>query len=279
MKKSTLPPALLLPLTAALGSYALGLGVLHYLGKHIHAGVALQGLLWVWLILGATYTLTLAFEKKTPADRQRLLLAAFALLAAAAVITTWLHWQKALNLPAALIQLALVLLGVAYSTPPMRWRYGGYGEAVHAAAITLFPPALAYLLQQNSLHRFVGMLSLPLFFTYFAALLAWEFPNYLADLKAERRTILTRLDWRLTMRLHNLALLIAFLLLALDVPLGVPWELVAPCGITFVAAALQVWAFERIAAGAHPLWKWIRLNAALIYGLTTYLLVFTLWKV
>jgi len=279
MSKIPLRASLLLPPLAALSSYAVGLGVLHYLGMPTRIGIALQGALWVCLVIGATGALILAFEKKTPSDRQRWLLAAFAMLAAAAMITTWLQWRKALNLPAALIQLTLVLLGVAYSTPPMRWRYGGYGEAIHAAGVTLLPPALAYLLQQNSLHRFVGMLSLPLFFTYFAALLAWEFPNYLADLKTERRTILTILDWRLTTRLHNLSLLIAFALLALDVPLGVPVEVIAPCIITFIAAMFQVWAFERIAAGARPFWRWIRLNAALIYGLTTYLLILSLWKV
>jgi 1,4-dihydroxy-2-naphthoate octaprenyltransferase len=169
------------------------------------------------------------------------------------------------------------LIAVAWGAPPFRLALTGYGEVLLAAGLSLLVPALAFSLQAATWHRLLGMVGVPLFTMSLAAALAWDFPNYAAHLREGRRTLLMRLDWRTAMRLHNLAWLTGFLLLALDVALGLPWDVAAPCGIAFLAALMQVWMMHRVGKGARPPWKWLRANAVLTLALTAYFLAVGFW--
>ncbi|NPA92546.1 MAG: hypothetical protein GXO56_02570 [Chloroflexi bacterium] len=261
-------------------AYGLGLSIARYLGQ-MHAWLlAAQGLAWVWFLLGSGAALTKAFAATTnEEDHRRWLTVAFVLLAAAALETTLLLWQNSLPPSAAVLQVVLAVAVVFSTTPPLRLLDKGYGEILLAAGLSLLVPAFAYALQAAQLHRLLGMVGLPLFFLGLAALLAWDFPNYASNLKRERRSLLMRLDWRMAMRVHNLALLIGFLLLALDVVLGFPLGIALPCAIPFVAALLQVWMMQRIAQGARPPWGWLRTNAVMIVALTAYVLLLGFWRV
>ncbi len=264
-------------------TYGLGLSIARYLGQ-MHAWLlAAQGLAWVWFLLGSGIALTKAFattsNASTEENHRRLLIVAFMFLAAAALETTLLLWQNSLPPIATMLQMALAMVMVLCTTPPLRLLDKGYGEILLAAGLSLLVPAFAYALQAAQLHRLLGMVGLPLFFLGLAALLAWDFPNYASNLKHGRRSLLVRLDWRMAMRVHNLALLTGFLLLALDGALGCPLGIVLPCAIPFIAALLQIWMMQRIAQGARPPWNWLRTNAVMIVALTAYVLLLGFWRV
>ncbi len=264
-------------------TYGLGVSIARYLGQMHTWLLAAQGLMWVWFLLGSSIALDRAFAPAPPsapqANARRWLTAAFVLLAAAALETTLLLWQESLPPNAVVLQLIMAVAAIFSTAPPLRLLDKGYGEILLAAGLSLLVPAFAYALQTAQLHRLVGMAGLPLFFLSLAALLAWDFPNYARNLKRNRRSLLMRLEWRLAMRVHNLALLLGFLLLALDMAFGFPWGIAVPCVIPFVAALLQVWIMQRIAQGARPPWGWLRANAVVIVALTTYLLILGFWRV
>ncbi len=268
-------------LALALGGagYVLGVAIARYLGVLHHWEAAIGGLVWVFFVLAGGYATARAFAPHTDEiTYRRRLNTAFVLFAGAALVSTVMMWQDALPMLAAWLQFALAAGAIITTAPPLRLMDKGYGEVLLAAGVTLLAPALAFALQTGTWHRLVGMAGLPLFFLALAALLAWDFPNYAAHLKQGRRTLLMRLDWQMAFRTHNVALLTGFLLLALDAWLGLPLEIVLPCGMAFVAALGQIWVLQRVAAGARPPWGWLRTNAVLIVGLTAYLLIMGFWR-
>ncbi len=259
--------------------YALGLAIARYLGLFRRWDAAWMGLLWAALLLGGGEALGRAFNTRAGAgERRRWLNQAFVFFAVVALETTFLAEQHLLSPTAVLLQLMLALIAVAWGAPPFRLAVSGYGEALLAAALGLCVPALAFALQAGTWHRLLGMVGMPLFAMALAAALAWDFPNYAAHLREGRRTLLMRLDWRRALHFHNLAWLTGFLLLALDVALGLPWEIVAPCGIAFLEALMQIWMMRRVGQGARPPWKWLRLNALLTLALTAYVLTVGFWR-
>ena len=278
MKPHARPLTLLVALTV--GGYLPGVAIARYLGEFRSWEAAAGGALVLALIVGGGYALAVAFASPPPEaeTRQRWLNAAFVLWAGAALLTTAMAWHGLLPTVAAWLAFCFAVGALALTVPPLRWLDKGYGEVLLAAGAMLLAPGLAFALQTGTLHRLVGMTGLPLFSLALAALLVWDFPNYAAHLKAGRRTLLMRLDWRLAFRLHNVALLTGFLLLAADVWLGMPAEVVLPCTVALLAAAGQVWVVQRVAAGWRPPWGWLRANAVLIVALVDYFLTIGFWR-
>jgi 1,4-dihydroxy-2-naphthoate octaprenyltransferase len=97
------------------------------------------------------------------------------------------------------------------------------------------------------------------------------------DMKLARRTLMQRLGWQNGMLLHNLLILCAYILLMLAVPFGLPWRIGLPALLTFPVGLFQVWMIQRIAAGAKPQWKMLKVSAAAVFGITAYLLTFSFW--
>ncbi len=266
----------------ALLHYGLGLAVAAYLGVLRAQPLAWEGGLWLLLLVSGAFVLAEARPEgrkaQTP-EARRLLVIGFVFLAAAALTTTVLGWQGALSPTVAWLQALLAVVALAVGVPAWRQRLAGYEECLLAAALALLAPALAFALQTAALHRLLGMVGLPLCFLNFAARLLWDFPLYARQRRRGRRSLLMRLDWRLAFRLHNLALLTGFLLLALDGLLGLPWEVLWPCVVPLAAALVQVWLVHRVGEGARPLWPWLRANAWLIVVLTAYFLALGFWSV
>jgi 1,4-dihydroxy-2-naphthoate octaprenyltransferase len=173
----------------------------------------------------------------------------------------------------------LILLAGALllALPPARLVLRGYGEITTALLVSNLIPALAYLFQTGELHRLLAMTTFPLTFLYLAMTLAYELPGYGADVKFDQQTLMVRLGWESGMRLHNLFLLSAYLILGFAMLLGLPIPLGIPGFLTFPLAAFQVYLMVRIAAGTKPNWRVLLFVGAAIYWLTAYLLMFALW--
>jgi 1,4-dihydroxy-2-naphthoate octaprenyltransferase len=275
--------------------YALGGGIVHYLGYQLNWAVYFIGQAIVTLLQASSYYLKAYYDLiEQPPRRRRpnseedgdqpvevprhiVLQIAMTTLSVGAVLTVLLIAQGILLLP------LLVILGIAfflsffYAVPPLRLVYTGYGELVQAVLITNLVPSLAYLIQVGEFHRLLIMLTFPLTLLYLAMVLALSLRAYTEQMRQNRSTLMMRLGWQRGMFLHNVLVFLAYLLLVIAMFFNLPWFLTWPGLLTFPLGMYQVWQMNRIAAGSPPRWRILTLTAAALFGLTAYSIALALW--
>jgi 1,4-dihydroxy-2-naphthoate octaprenyltransferase len=277
--------------------YALGAGIANYLGILIDWQAYLIGQVWVTMMQLSTYYLDAYFApervvSKSIINRQEEedgvtievelprnipLIAALTTLTIAASMTV-LMIRLPYFTPAVLLVMVFIFLGsFFYSTPPVRLTDNGYGDIVTAILIANLVPALAYLLQTGDLHRLLALTTFPLTFLLLALLLVFQLPTYGRDLKYERMTLMVRAGWEYGMRLHNISLLVAYVLMGLALAFNLPISIGLPAFLTFPLALFQIWYMNRIAGGIKPNWTLLMFVATAIFGLSAYLTTFALW--
>ncbi len=289
-------------LLAGILLYALGAGIVNYLGYPLNWTIYFLGQAVVTLLQVSSYYLKEYYdllEKPQPPRQPRrgprndpedpeqeqvvelprmvVLQAAVTSLTIGAVITVLLIAQQAVT-PAVLIILGVAfLLAFFYAVPPLRLVYTGYGELTQAILLTNLFPALAYLFQTGELHRLIGMLTFPLTALYLAMALARQLPSYATDLRNNHPNLLVRMGWQRGMFLHNLLIFFAYLLLGLAALLGLPWGLTWPVLLALPVGLFQIWQMSRISAGAPPSWRLLTISAISLVGITAYLINLALW--
>jgi 1,4-dihydroxy-2-naphthoate octaprenyltransferase len=276
--------------------YALGLGIARYLGTPLNWAIASLGQAWVTMFQLGFHFLTAYFllptkprdptrspiptDDEEPHDglrRDLILWAAFAAFAAVTSLTL-IIMQTNVNSGAVLIVMGLIFLSAfLYAVPPFQWAISGYGELIQSIMMANFFPALAFLLQQDELHRLVTMSTFPLTLLYLALQIAVQLPNFLQDLSKGRQTLLIRLGWERGMIFHNILILGGFLLIGVALFFGLPAAIALPTFFVLPLGLFQIWYMTRILAGAKPNWRALNFTAILIFGLTTYLLAFSFW--
>jgi len=277
--------------------YALGAGIARYLGSPIHWGAYFLGQFWVTFLQLAAHYLNEYYDassdrqnpNRTPfsggsgvvgmdrLSRQTVLLAAAASLVAGATVTVLM--MRILGLSSALLFLMLLafLGAVFYSMPPLRLVTSGFGELTTSILVANLLPAFAFLLQRGDLHRLVAMTTFPLTALHLAMMLAFELPDYAADLRHNKRTLMVRIGWQNGMTLHNALILFAFLLLSLSIAWGMPLAIGLPAFIPLPLGLLQIWQMRRIAGGGKPNWTALTLSALVLFAATAYLLALAYW--
>ena len=279
------------PLQLLLGAitYSLGAGISRYLGHPVHAAAFGLGLLAIMAIEAAAFWLVEFFhlpstplaKNETPRQREALrtglFQAAAALLTVAGAIIVTLLIARLLPLMAGILIGLIVIFFVAYSVPPLRLAEAGYGELAMAVALGTLFPALAFLLQFGEFHRLLTFTTFPLTLLALAYNLVNDFPTFATDLKFAYHTLLTRLTWQYAIPIHHLLVLASFLFFATAPWLGFPWRLVWPVFLASPFAVIQIIWLQRIAMGGRTLWKFLTALAGATFGLTAYLLAFTLW--
>jgi 1,4-dihydroxy-2-naphthoate polyprenyltransferase len=277
--------------------YALGVGIARYLGQSIDWQLYFMGQAWITFMQLSTHFLNeyyngpadIANPNRTPFSggsgaigpgklpRAAALWGALAGLSATAYFTFFLVWTDALT-PETILIMVLIFLGAFfYPVPPLRLEASGYGELTTSILVAFLVPAFGLLLQTDMLHRLLPMATFPLVSMHLAMLLAFELPDYATDLKYEKRTMMVRLGWEKGMLLHNIAILTAYLLLALGLILGMPLGIVGPAILTLPLGVLQIWLMHRIGSGARPNWTALTLTAIASFGIMSYLLAFSFW--
>lgn len=263
-------------------AYLLGVGMARYLGAWLHPGRLWAG--WLALTLlqagaalaGEALDLPLAAlpgDADPPPVRLRVSAAA-GLWLAAALAWLALAWGDAPSLGLLLLLVAWLLLAALLWRPLAQ---SGTGEIGLAFFLGGLAPALGFVLQQGSLHRLLNWLALPLTLLALASFLVWEFPTYAQDRRRGRLNLLQRLDWRLALWVHHGALLGGALALLLALGMGLPWRIGGPALLAWLPAGAQVWLLQRMAQGARPLWRELRLLAWLTPLLACYLLAVGFW--
>ena len=270
-------------------TYLLGAGMAHYLGKPFIAAAFWLGALWGLTLFFAAYLLAEYFrspaeplgDAESPRQRSRLRTLLLQVSAAALVLATAftivMLYSRVLTLPAVLFLILIFILLMAYALPPLRLANSGYGELTLTVFLADFLPVLAFLLQTGEFHRLLLVVTFPLTFLALAYLIVCDFPTFASDQKYARLTLLVRLTWQRTVPLHHILIIIAYALFASVPLLGLPWRVFWPVFLTFPLALMQILWLRNITLGAKPLWKLLEANAAAVFGLTVYILVFTFW--
>jgi 1,4-dihydroxy-2-naphthoate octaprenyltransferase len=277
--------------------YALGVGIAHYLGVPLDWGVYALGQAWVFLLqLSAQYfneyydsiadqnntnrTIITGGSDTLGEDRlprRVALMAALTCLAFLASLTVVLIASAKPSHEVYLIMILAFLGTFFYSNPPVRLEASGYGELTTSFMVAFLLPAFAFLLQAGEFNRLVAMSAFPLFSLHMAMLLAFELPDYVNDLKFEKRTIMVRLGWAMGMTLHNIMILSAFLLLLLAGAFGFPWFAMLAGLLSLPIGLFQFWQMRSIARGAPANWNGLTIGAAALFISMTYFMAFAFW--
>ena len=286
--KKLLPFAnpLLLALTAL--SYLLGTSIARYLGRADSPLNFWLGFVWITLLILATNFLTVYFrphnepliENETIKERNWLRAALFqislVLLGGVELITVVL-FQKGVS-PIALIFAGIVfLITIAYALPPIRLVTNGFGEFALATLLSFFIPAFSLTLQMGESHRLLETLAYPLLALTLAFFLVLEFPTYKEDLKYERGTLLFRVGWERAILLHHILVFSAYFFFSAMPLFNLPRALFLPIFYTAPFALFQIFWMQKIAHGAPPNWKFLKILSHSVIGLTFYILIVTLW--
>ena len=272
-------------------TYSLGAGIANYLGTPIYWPTYITGPGRRAALLLSSYFLREFFDRpamlempRTPGDPPQLLRGHLFLISATtltigAVLTVLLLARGALN-PSAFLVLGLAFfLAMAYALPPLRLAHSGYGELVIAIFIANLTPAMAFLLQYGEFHRLLAFSTFPLTFLILASALALRMETYARDVREDRKNMLTRLGWQRGIAIHNMLILIGFLVLGTAALAGLPWDLTWPGLLGLPIGIFQIIQMQAIANGAKPRWRLLAITAAATLALTTYFLNLALWTI
>ncbi len=278
--------------------YFLGVGIARYLGAGLDGSMLVLGGLWVVAYVLGIFYLDEFFSAPEPTNNPfqpsitqgmpapgkvqlsssaQKLLAAAALLTVTAVMTVLLIAAGRLTPVAVAILIVVGGGGLLYVLPPVRLTDTAYGELCASILIANFVPALGFVLQDGEIHRFLVMVTFPLTLLHLAMLLAFQFPDYEADMRQHRHTLLRYAGWEIGMQVHNYLLLGAFVMWGLAVFLGLPTFITLPAFLPLPLALLQVWYMTRIAAGVKPNWNALTIAAVTLFAGTAYLVLFAFW--
>ncbi len=279
--------------------YLLGISIAHYLNGQVDWTALIFGLVWVVLVLLGSQYLNEYFEPPVPEDnptwkhtpfsgssgaigtgrlsRQVALWAGLTCIAIAASITVLIIQFLGLG-SAAFFLLAIVLIGeLLLALPPVRLVSSGYGELMTALIYVAVIPALAFIMQGHDYHRLLLMAAFPLTTLYLGMLLAVELPDYASDIKQGKRPLLVLIGWQRGMLLHNLLILLSFVILGMAFAFGLPFRIGWPVVFVLPIGLFQIWLMNRIADGVRPNWNLLLLIAVSTFALTAYILTYAFW--
>ena len=216
-------------------------------------------------------------QQEQNALKRWLLYVSFGLLAISVILIFYLFRFDSLKVPVAIFIILDFIVALVISIPPFRLIDRGFGELGSALLLTAFPIIISFLLQTNILHRLVSFLTFPLAFLSLAYFLVLDFPQYASDQKYGRQSLLVRLTWQRAVPLHNILVLVSYLLFAAAPLFGIPYTLVWSPLLTLPFAVYQIFVLRNITIGLRPNWTILTLTATALVGLNLYLLMLTFW--
>ncbi len=205
--------------------------------------------------------------------------AAWASLAVASAAVAFLTLQGRLT-PAAWAILLLGFLGAFfYSNPPLRLMSTGYGELTASILMAGLVPAFAHLVQRGTPSWLILLSTAPLVLLGYAMILTFEFPDFLSDEAADKRTMVVRLGVRNGARLHNAFIILALVLAAVGRYAGLPNRVALSLVLTAPLALWQVIAVRRLQQGDPVAFDRLTFGAVALFGLTAYFIAFNYWVI
>ncbi len=266
-------------------TYSIGAGIAKYLGYQINLVSFWLGLLAVLALFAAVSLLDEYFrfpimgatDREQERFRFTLLLVSYAILAISAVCFLIIGIRFYYSISSMLLIVISILFLLACALPPFRLSKSGFGELIMAIFLGTVQPILSFQLQTGEFHRLLFFVTFPLTLLALAYLLIKNFSSFASDLKSGYHTLLHRLTWQWAVPIHHILILVAFLIFAIGPLVDIPWGVIWPVFMVLPFGVFQIIWLQRIASGAHPIWKFIIYLSAATFGLTSYLLSLTFW--
>lgn len=271
-------------------TYVLGGGLVQYVrGMHSWSSFIQGGIFLFMVVLSIDYLRLL--QELTDAQKWpegimlkevkqvRLVIAvitATSITAATTIFTGWMVggvlWQGLIFL-----LIALIILGVFYYLSQAVESIQPFQILFEAFLIVVIPPAVAFFLQSENLHRLLTLVVIGLVPAYLGFRLLIQLQHYGRDYKHGIHTIVTQMGWNRAMVLHNALILLTYLLFALTALLGFPWFLLWPVFLTLPIGLLEVGLMERVRRGGKPLWRVMQFATLSVFLIPIYLLAYAFW--
>jgi len=267
--------------------YAIGAGLVSYIGRAINPQIFWLGLMIVILFSLCTDTLSCFFNlnefynKKSSSNltllRNSFLILSLSLLTIGAILSVVLYSRSELNFVLWVFLGLFFIILVLSVIPPFFLNKKGYGGFFNTISVVALAPSFACILQINELHRTLFLITFPAFFLLLAYFLAQSLENYFEDIKTQNHTLMTVLGWKLGMRIHNYFLLLTYLLYGLASIFGLSGILTMPAWFSLPIAGIQFWEMWRIGEGYKPRWKLLKLSSLGSISVLAYFYIFILW--
>ena len=203
--------------------------------------------------------------------RQVALYAAVACVAFAGTLASISVFRQLFPLIAWLILVLIFLGAFYYNVPPVRLIRSGYGEVTTSILVAFLVPSFSFAAQSGKLDRLLLMSTIPLVALHFAMMIVLQLPDYASDLKHDKRTLMVRLGWSTTMRLHDIAILFAIIFLGVASFYTLPQRVALGSLIALPLALAQIWQMERIRRGYPARWRILTFSAVGLFSLAVYL--------
>ena len=182
--------------------------------------------------------------------------------------------------PAAWAIMLLALLGALfYSSPPLKLASTGYGELTASVIVAGLVPAFAHLLQTGRPSLLILLATAPLVVFHYAMLIAFEFPDFLSDEAAGKKTLLVRIGRRNGATLHNTLIVAALVLATVNSFIGLPIKVAISVAITAPLALWQVISVRNLQRGEPVSFQRLTFGAVALFALTTYFIAFSFWVI
>jgi len=267
--------------------YAIGAGLVSYIGRTIIPQIFWLGLILVILYSLSTDVLTCFFyvsgsyNNKRSSEltllRNSLLILSLSFLTIGAVFSVLLYTITELGFVLWVFLGIFFVILILSVLPPFSMNKKGYGGFFITISVVALAPSFAYILQINELHSTLFFITFPGFFLLLAYFLAQSLENYYEDIKNQNHTLMTLLGWKLGMRIHNYFLLLTYLLYGLASIFGLSGILSLPAWFSLPLAVIQFWEMWRIGEGYKPRWKLLKLSSLGSISVLAYFFIFILW--
>jgi 1,4-dihydroxy-2-naphthoate octaprenyltransferase len=277
-------------------TYFLGIGIAHYLGFPQRINALWNGLILIIafhtgsIFLGKYFELYFfpnsdysAEEKRNPIKYQQeknlrilFLLIGVACLALCMIpLFAFLFTDVLIISNLILIILTFFIISIVEIFPD-QVSNAGLLEFLQALYFANLIPSIAFSLQSNSIHRLLFLLTFPLFFLFLALFIAFSLPKVGNNTETWCHSLISRIGPILSLKIHNLLILLAYMTLLSGRMLDLPWKLIWPVLITMPIGLIQIWQVNRILKGHKPNFTSLIFTAIASAGFATYFMMLSL---
>lgn len=277
-------------LISLLLTYSLGVGLVQYVDEIRNwVDVWLGGIFLLMVTLSVELLVLLKPSKRqndwlkglsyADARRFRLITASLSATLLTIAVTIFIGWMVESVLWQGLIFLILILMlsYTLYYLAQVLVSWNPFQILFEGILFVVLPPAFAYFLQSQDLHRLLTLVVIGLVPAYWAYRLLTLLKTWGADQNSDTRTIVTEIGWERSMTIHNALILLTFLLFAMVTLFGFPWFLLWPVFLVLPLGLLEIWLMERVRRGSKPLWTVMQIAAACVLFIPMYLVGFAFW--
>lgn len=174
-----------------------------------------------------------------------------------------------------LIVLAFFIISIV-EIFPNQVSSAGLLEFLQALFFANLIPSIAFSLQSNSFHRLVFLLTFPLFFLFLASFIVFSLPKVKSNIETKGQSLISRIGPILSLRIHNLLILLAYLTLLSGSIFDLPWKLIWPVLVTLPIGLIQIRQVNQILNGHKPSFTPLIFIAIATVGFATYFMMLSL---